>query len=273
MTVEGRERQPPARRGRRECRPRWRPSAGRAGKAHACSLAGTDAPRSVSPPSPLADNPASRVSMACGLSATPSKALASLPDPAPISACRCDHVHGRLSCGRRLHWAGGCKWSGLHRPADLHVADLHADGVEGYHRVDRALSRGGSSIPSTTLAVILYRDTSAPYTSTNWAAISPVANPLADNEIAISSTPVGRRCRYGRFEARSCRTVAWHADLDRRPRSRPSWPVNCASLGPESRHWRPMLCPCARSRRAQPSTVWRGTPKCSATAVIEPAWL
>ena len=53
--------------------------------------------------------------------------------------------------------------------------------------------------PSRTRSVIVEMvclDTSAPYTSARCAEISPWVNPLADNEITRSSTPVSRRCRF-----------------------------------------------------------------------------
>jgi hypothetical protein len=47
----------------------------------------------------------------------------------------------------------------------------------------------------SVIVEIVCRDTSAPYTSARCAAICPVVNPLADNEITMSSTPVNRRSR------------------------------------------------------------------------------
>ncbi|MDH6279924.1 hypothetical protein M2284_003664 [Rhodococcus sp. LBL1] len=55
-----------------------------------------------------------------------------------------------------------------------------------------------SAISARTLSVILLMvsfDTDAPYTSSKWAAISPVVRPFADNDKTISSTPVNRSCR------------------------------------------------------------------------------
>ena len=43
---------------------------------------------------------------------------------------------------------------------------------------------------------IVCLDTSAPYTSARCAPISPGVNPLADNEITRSSTPLSRRGRF-----------------------------------------------------------------------------
>src|SRR6266496_828554 len=55
-----------------------------------------------------------------------------------------------------------------------------------------------AAIPSITfsvMTVMVCLDTSAPYTSRKWAAISPCVSPLADSEITRSSTPDSRRCR------------------------------------------------------------------------------
>ncbi len=56
-----------------------------------------------------------------------------------------------------------------------------------------------SAMPSITRSVIVEMvclDTLAPYTSARCAQISPCVNPLADNEITRSSSPVSRRCRF-----------------------------------------------------------------------------
>ena len=45
------------------------------------------------------------------------------------------------------------------------------------------------------IRLIVSFDTSAPYTSAKWAAISPVVRPFAASEITSSSTPASRRCR------------------------------------------------------------------------------
>ena len=53
-----------------------------------------------------------------------------------------------------------------------------------------------SAMPSITRSVIVEMvclDTLAPYTSARCAQISPWVNPLADNEITRSSSPVSRR--------------------------------------------------------------------------------
>jgi hypothetical protein len=54
-------------------------------------------------------------------------------------------------------------------------------------------------MPSITRSVIVEMaclDTFAPYTSPRCAQISPCINPLADNEITKSSSPVSRRWRF-----------------------------------------------------------------------------
>jgi len=54
-------------------------------------------------------------------------------------------------------------------------------------------------MPSITRSVIVEMvclDTLAPYTSARCAQISPWVNPLADNEITRSSSPVSRRWRF-----------------------------------------------------------------------------
>lgn len=43
---------------------------------------------------------------------------------------------------------------------------------------------------------IVWRDTSAPWTSARWAWTSPVVRPFAASEITISSTPDRRFCRF-----------------------------------------------------------------------------
>src|SRR3979409_793115 len=56
-----------------------------------------------------------------------------------------------------------------------------------------------SAMPSITRSVIVEMvclDTLAPYTSARCAQISPCVNPLADNEITRSSSPLSRRCRF-----------------------------------------------------------------------------
>ena len=50
------------------------------------------------------------------------------------------------------------------------------------------------SITRSVMAVIVCLETSAPYTSSRCALISPWVSPFADREITMSSTPVSRRC-------------------------------------------------------------------------------
>ena len=50
------------------------------------------------------------------------------------------------------------------------------------------------SITRSVIAVIVCLETSAPYTSSRCALISPWVSPFADREITMSSTPVSRRC-------------------------------------------------------------------------------